>query len=101
MVKRDPKIEPDDRPMLDELKADIAEMKAHIAAKPMRLAAMTPEKRALFESIIALREKIGRVDIDVVAELRKMRGSEDHDHTCHRCGSSVPDVMRHQATCKA
>ena len=34
---------------------------------------MSPEKRAAFERITSLREKIGPVDFDVVKTLREMR----------------------------
>jgi hypothetical protein len=44
-------------------KADLADL----------LRKMTPEKRALFERITALREKIGPVNFDVVQALRELR----------------------------
>jgi len=43
-----------------------------------RLAKMSPESRALYESIIAVRNEVGRLDnFDIVAELRGIRGSND------------------------
>jgi hypothetical protein len=42
-----------------------------------KIETMTPENRAEFERITALRDKIGLIDIDVVAELREERGYED------------------------
>jgi len=35
---------------------------------------MSPEARATYDRIIALRNEIGPIDFDIVAELREMRG---------------------------
>jgi hypothetical protein len=37
------------------------------------LRSLSPEKRALFEEIVARRERIGPVNIDVVTILRELR----------------------------
>jgi hypothetical protein len=45
----------------------------HTAKRDELLRKMSPEKRALFEKISALRERIGPVKFDVVEALREIR----------------------------
>ena len=44
-----------------------------VAKKAQLLQRLSPEKRALFEEIVALRKKIGPVGFDVVKTLRELR----------------------------
>jgi hypothetical protein len=37
------------------------------------LARLTPERRALYDRIVALREEIGPVDFDIVEAIRELR----------------------------